>query len=455
MQNFKTIYAPILKLAIPIMFIQLCQASLGLVDTIIAGQFHYQGLAGVGLGSNIWTPIVILFTGILYALIPKFSAAASNQDVEQIHTLLKQGRKNANLLALIGFIAVQGFAFSCPLFIDDAQVAAITKQYLHFIAFGLPGLIHMVLYRFLSEGNSELQPVVLTGVTLLLVNTFLNYVFVNGLFNFPQLGGAGCGLATALSIYIALLMIQFLTTRSLPSVFTAKPAVFKNEDCKALLLEGLPVGIALVLEVLALTALAFFASKLGTKVIAAHQVAISIAMVVFMIPVALSSAVTIRVAHCQGLQKPLITMKTGLAALKLASVYGLFMSGMIFLFSHHIVGLFSQDTEVIAIISGLVVYIAVFQLVDSVQIVAAGILRGLEEFIKPLIAVLFTYWVVVIPLSYLVGVKGWWVDQPSIETIWMLLSLGLTMAALVLGVQAYLQLSERLKAPSADPEQVG
>ncbi len=93
MQNFKTIYAPILKLAIPIMFIQLCQASLGLVDTIIAGQFHYQDLAGVGLGSNIWTPIVILFTGILYALIPKFSAAASNQDVEQIHTLLKQGRK--------------------------------------------------------------------------------------------------------------------------------------------------------------------------------------------------------------------------------------------------------------------------------------------------------------------------------------------------------------------------
>ena len=114
MQEFKTIYTPILKLAIPIMFIQLCQASLGLIDTIIAGQYHYQDLAGVGLGSNIWTPITILFIGILYALIPKFSAAASNQNTSLILHLFLQGPQTSHLSFLFRLCLGTEFSFRMP-----------------------------------------------------------------------------------------------------------------------------------------------------------------------------------------------------------------------------------------------------------------------------------------------------------------------------------------------------
>ena len=165
------------------------------------------------------------------------------------------------------------------------------------------------------------------------------------------------------------------------------------------------------------------------------------------------SAATIRVAHYQGLEEPENSKKSGLGALKLSALYGLIMTGLVFAFREQIVTLFSQDKEVIALISGLVLYIAVFQFVDAIQIVAAGILRGLEEFIKPLIAVLCTYWVVVIPLSYFIGIRGWWIAKPGIYTIWTLLSLGLACAAIVLGSQAYIQLSAKLKTSNYTAQQ--
>ncbi|TFH92032.1 MATE family efflux transporter [Vibrio ouci] len=446
MKKKPPIYMALIKLALPLMFIQICQASLGLVDTLLAGQYHYRDLAAVGLASNIWTPIAILITGIMYALVPKFSAANGQQDPAAGAKLLALGKRNAALLSLFGFCLVQAFAFSAPYLIAAQDVAKISQNYLHVVAFAVPGLTYMVLYRFFNEGRGNMRPIALTGALLLVVNSALNLVLVNGYLGFPQLGGLGCGIATAITTYCALAGLIFLSRRSLRAL--GQPAAQAAPgEAQRLLVEGLPIGIALVLEVLALTALAFFASALGTKVVAAHQVAINIAMVVFMIPVAISSAATIQVSHYRGQSLPSESKRAGLAALTMATLYGAIMTGVILAFGQHIAPWFSDDPEVVALISSLILFIAMFQLVDAIQMVAAGILRGLEEFVKPLVTVLFVYWIVIIPISYFIGVKGWLVEQPNIEQIWLLLTCGLTFAALLLGAQSYLQLNKNLLNP--------
>ncbi|MFI7982647.1 MATE family efflux transporter, partial [Acinetobacter baumannii] len=172
MNMLKDISLPILKLALPLILIQICQASLGVINTIVAGRYHYIDLAGIGLGSNMWTPVFILFTGVLYVLVPKISAVQQAHKAE-IATLIQQGKKMAFLLSIFGFILIQLLALLCPWLIENPQVASIAKQYLHFVAFGVPGLVYMTLFRFISEGHSLLKPIILTYLILLFCDALL------------------------------------------------------------------------------------------------------------------------------------------------------------------------------------------------------------------------------------------------------------------------------------------
>lgn len=292
MNILKDILFPILKLALPLILIQICQASLGVINTMVAGRYYYIDLAGIGLGSNMWTPVFILFTGILYVLVPKISAMQQHSS-QEIGVLIQQGKRVAFLLSIFGFILIQLLAFLCPWLIGDQQVAQIAKQYLHFVAFGVPGLVYMTLFRFVSEGHSLLKPIILTYAILLVCDASLCLVLVNGIGFIPEMGGAGTGLATAMSAYIACFCMYQFVSKAIPELKIKRIQVGFKESL-GLLKQGLPIGITLILQILALATLAFFASQLGAKAIAAHQIVINIAMLIIMIPIAISSATTNR-----------------------------------------------------------------------------------------------------------------------------------------------------------------
>lgn len=445
---------PIMKLALPLMVIQLCQASLGLMDSLIAGRYFYKDLAAVGLGSNLWTPVGILITGILYVLVPRISAlAAGNHHTQDaaLADLRQQGERLALMAGSAALVLVLVLSLLPSMLIEDAATASIACEYLQYAAFGMPGLALFVMYRFLCEGHSQLNAIMLAALILAVVNPLLNVVLVNGLAGLPEMGGAGCGLATALSGWVAAGLMRQVCKRKLPVLFKAASAKDSGNSWKVLLGQGLPIGIALVLEVLALTALALLAARLGTRVIAAHQIAINIAMVIFMIPVALSNAATIRVAHHRGQQDAVGARQTMFASMLIAAGYGALMTVIILLAGDGMLSAFSEDQQVLAIVSGLLLFIAAFQLLDAVQITAAGVLRGMEEFVKPLITVLVTYWLLVIPLSYAIGVRGWLLPEfIGINTIWFMLSAGLSIAAFILTYQAFYVLKTFRK--TGDPE---
>ena len=438
--KLSTAAIPILKLAIPLIVIQLCQASLGLMDSLIAGRYHFQDLAAIGLGSNLWTPVGILITGILYVLVPRISAlvaGTADKRADELVDLRVEGEKLAWLAGLTALLVVQLLGLLPPLLIEDTRVAGITTRYLQFAALSMPGFALFVMYRFLCEGHSQLIPVLLTALILAVFNPLLNVVLVNGLYGLPEMGGAGCGIATAVSTWIAAAIMRTACKRQLPQLFAPVRRVRAEENAwKKLLGHGLPIGVSLVLEVLALTALAILAAQLGTRVIAAHQIAINIAIMIFMIPVAMSSAATIRVAFYRGKEDVTGLHKTAGAVMLIAAGYGAVMTVAILVVGDRFLNLFSHDQQVIAIVSGLLLFIAAFQLLDAIQITAAGVLRGMEEYVKPLIVVLAIYWGLVIPLGYIIGVKGWLLDYSGINTIWFMLSVGLSIAAFVLSYQS-------------------
>ena len=438
MNIMKDITNPILKLALPLILIQLCQASLGVINTMVAGRYHYLDLAGIGLGGNIWTPVFILFMGILYVLVPKISSIQQLNDPVQTHRLIQQGYKVALLLSVFGFFLIQSLAFLCPWLIDDPSVAMIAKNYLHFIAFAVPGLVYMILFRFISEGHSRLKPIMVTYILLLLCDASLCIALVNGFAGLPELGGAGTGLATAISSYIACFSMRYWVAKEVPALKASKHNLkVTMKEGMILFKEGLPIGITLVLQILALATLAFFASKLGTKSIAAHQIVINIAMLIVMIPIAISSATTIRIAHFAALKDQPAKMATSYSVAAFTLLYGLVVATVLTLFAPQITRLFSLDQEFIQIAVGLMSLLAVFLIFDAFQTVASGVLRGLQLFMQPLFVILFCYWIIILPLGYFMGVKGWMQAQANVEVIWMVLTGGIFIAAMMMLLLSY------------------
>ncbi|WP_438465162.1 MATE family efflux transporter [Marinomonas sp. PE14-40] len=439
MSVFSSTYRPLLSLALPLIFIQICQASLGLVDTMVAGQYHYHDLAGVGLGSAMWTPVFILLTGIMFVLVPKVSGLLAVGQHDEVKRVYLRGKKVAFVLSILGFLLVHVLAFASGWLVSDSKVAAITQAYLHFVAFAMPGFVYILLYRFMSEGSSKLMPIIKVFIALLIVNSLLNILFVFGAIGIEGLGGVGCGLATAVSAYFALFMMKRLVQREVPEAISHSAINIDMNEATEQLKEGLPIGVAFVLEVLALTTLAFFAASLGVKQVAAHQIAINLAMIVFMIPVALSSATTIRIASITRADGFSSRRHVANAALIMTCAYGLIIAVLLVGLGEYLLTLFSQDEGILGITAGLLVYIALFQFFDAIQIVAAGILRGLQEFVSPLLVIFIVYWFAVVPVSYLAAEKGWWFFSGGIDGIWILLASGIGFAALILCVLSFKQ----------------
>lgn len=444
MKILNDICLPILKLALPLMLIQICQASLGVMNTMLAGRYHYIDLAGIGLGSNMWTPVFILFTGILYVLVPKISAMHQGAS-EEIEVLIQQGKKVACLLSVLGFHLIHLLAFLSPSIIENPQVALITQQYLHFVAFAVPGLVYMTLFRFIGEGRCALKPIMLTYAILLLCDVLLCLALVNGIGFIPEMGGVGTGLATAISAYIACFCMYKFVVKAVPELKVKNAAGVSFSESLALLKQGLPIGITLVLQILALATLAFFASQLGAKTIAAHQIAINIAMLLIMIPIAISSATTIRISYFSAIDQQQGKMATGFAVAVITLIYVALTSGLLFGFSAQITALFSQDAEVLHIANTLMVFVAIFLIFDALQTVASGVLRGLQQFMQPLFVILFCYWFIIIPMSYFMGVKGWLLTEANVNVIWMVLTGGICLAAILLTLQSYRYLTRHSK----------
>lgn len=428
----------LLVLVVPIVIAQLAHTAIGFVDAVMAGRVGPQDLAAVALGNSIWVPVYLLMTGVLLATTAKVARLFGAGDENAVGPLVRQ----ALWLGLaVGLICAAMLCSAAPvlrLMKVAPELVEPSMGYLYGVATGFPFIALYQVLRCFSDGLGRTRPSMVIGILTLLLNIPLNYIFIYGKLGLPAMGGVGCGWATAV-VMIASLLAMLVWQKWAPYYQASR--VFERFDwpnwavIRRLLEVGLPIGIAIFAEASIFSVIALLIGGLGATVVAGHQIALNFSSLVFMLPYSLGMAITIRVGQALGRGQPReARFAAGIGILVALLLACLTSSGML-LGRDLIASLYSTDAAVLAIASGLIVFAALFQFSDAIQVTAAGALRGYQDTRATMLITLFAYWGIGLPVGYGLGLADWFGPASGPAGLWQGLIVGLTCAALMLGVR--------------------
>ena len=425
----------LVSLALPLVIGQVAQTGIGVVDTMIAGSYSKQDLAGVALGTAVWLPVFLFFSGVLLALTPLIAQAIGRQDQSAIRHGLMQGIwlslfLSAMAISLIIFISNQLYWLHV-----EHSVEQTARYYLWTLAAGvLPALLYQTI-RFFHEGHGFTAITMRLSIFGFLANIPLNYIFVYGWGPIPEMGGAGCGIATSL-VYLLMMFGAWWFYFKQPGYQAYRDHWQwfgpQRQSQHQLLKVGTPIAAAILFEVGLFTFIAFLITPLGTDVLAAHQIAISYTSFIFMLPLSLAMALTIRVGQLHGAQELHQLHQTLKSAYLLAIAIGLTVTLLTFFFADWVVNAYTQDPSVKNIAITLLWLAALYQLSDAVQVISAGALRGIQDTAAVMWITFIAYWAIGLPTGYWLCYGGLSTDQPwwGVNGFWFSFVVGLTVAAL-------------------------
>ncbi|MEA3544797.1 MAG: MATE family efflux transporter [Thermodesulfobacteriota bacterium] len=428
----------LIALAAPILAAQLAQQSLAFIDTVMAGRVSAIDLAGVAVGGSLWGPLFLFLYGVLLAVTPMVAQLHGAGKTAETGPLARRGILVVLPLVLIAILILRHAAFVFTRMAVDPQIATIAADYLKAISWGLPALAIFFLLRNLSEGLGLARPSMIIGLASIPVNMVGNYVFIYGKLGFPAMGGVGCGWASALSLWFMcgcmLLTIWRIRRYSMTHFFdfAEKCGV---EGGTQLLRLGLPIGLALLVEASIFALIALFLSPLGALTVASHQITLNYSSMIFMIPLSLSYAITIRVGHAIGRQRQDRARLSSKVGLFINTAVAMMTATLTLIFAEDIAAIYTHDPQVITVAVGLLYLNAFYQIPDALQVGAAGSLRGYKDARVPLIMVIIAYWVIGMPLGYSLALTDFWGVQLGAKGFWISLIIGLSVAAVLLGIR--------------------
>lgn len=427
----------------PLMATQLTQMAMGFFDTVMMGRVGPVELAAVAVGTGLWHTLFLLALGILMALSPSVAHLQGAGRMAEIGPLVRQALWLALVLGLCSFLGLRyldGVLYRVGV---DAAIVPVARDYLRALSWGMFPIFAAMALRLFSEGVGRTQPVLLISLLGLAVNVVANYVLIFGHWGFPALGASGCGMATALGMGVMLIGMGSLV------VWDHRYRIyglFSRWDwpswqmLRPLLILGLPIGIGLFMETAIFATVALLLGTLGAVAAAAHQVALNVAALTFMIPLGLSMATTIRVGHAMGRGDAGAARLSGWTGVGLGASFMAVMAVLILVGHRTIAGFYTDDVEVAAVAAGLLQLAALFQISDGLQVGALGALRGLKDTRVPMMIIIVAYWLIAFPLAWQLGIRmGMGPAGP-----WIGLIVGLTVAALLLNARFW-RLSARLE----------
>lgn len=423
-------------LMLPILVTQFSQAGLGLIDTIMAGHLSPTDLAAIAVGVGLWIPVMLLFSGIMIATTPLVAEAKGARTPEKIATIARQSLWVALVLGIIAGLILQILPLTLPLLGVPESLQPKAGLFLHAIGFGMPAVTMYAALRGYSEAIGYPRPVTAISLLALVFLVPLNFIFMYGIGPIPALGSAGCGFATAI--------LQWLMLISLAG-YIFKNRVYRSSQpfshweklepywLKRIFKLGLPIGLAIFFEVSIFSTAAIILSPLGETIVAAHQIAISITSQLFMIPMSLAIALTIRVGTYYGEQNWAAMRKVQVLGLITATLLAVLTMLLLWAFRNEIVALYSSDAVVTRIAVYLVLFAIAYQLMDAWQISAAGCLRGMQDTKGPMWITMIAYWVIALP----VGIYLSRFDDMGAAGVWVGLIVGLSVACVLLLARLY------------------
>ncbi|WP_079204949.1 MATE family efflux transporter [Pseudomonas sp. CC6-YY-74] len=449
LQRVRTELRTLLVLATPIIVAQLAHTAMGFVDTLMAGRVSPQDLAAVALGNSIWVPVFLLMTGILLATTSKVAQRFGAGQQAEIGPLVRQALWLA--LAVGGAAAILLWNAEIVLQLMNIEPSLIEPSmgYLRAVACGFPAVALYHVLRCFSDGLSHTRPSMVLGVLGLLLNIPANYIFIYGKFGLPAMGGVGCGWATAL-VMIFMLLGMLWWVKWAP--FYKPSQLFNRFEwpqwavIRRLLEIGVPIGIAVFAEVSIFSVIALLIGGLGASVIAGHQIALNFTSMVFMIPYSLGMAATVRVGQMLGRGDPRQARFAAGVSMATALGYACLSASLMLLLREQIAQIYTADPTVIALASGLIVYAALFQFSDAIQVTAAGALRGYQDTRITMLLTLFAYWGIGLPVGYALGLSSLFGEPSGPRGLWQGLIVGLTCAAIMLAIRLTGSARKRIRA---------
>jgi len=435
-QKYLTEARQLLALAIPVILAQVAQTAMGFVDTIMAGAVSATDMAAVAVGTSIWLPAILFGHGVLLALTPTIAQLNGSGRRERIAEQLRQGFWLAFFLSLLIMLVLWNAGYVIRSMHDiDPLLAEKAEDYLHALLFGAPGYLFFQVMRNQCEGLSKTKPAMVLGFLGLMLNIPLNYIFIYGHFGMPALGGVGCGVATA-SVYWAMFFCMRFWVRRMRSMRDIRVESRWSAPSRVILQRltglGLPVALALFFEVTLFAVVALLVSPLGIVNVAGHQIALNFSSLMFVLPLSMGVAATIRVGYRLGQGS---TEQARVAAWTAQGV-GVSMAVITAIFTvtfrHQIAQLYNDNPAVVTLAAQLMMLAAIYQISDSIQVIGSGILRGYKDTRSIFFITFIAYWLLGLPSGYLLALTDWVVPRMGPAGFWCGFIVGLTSAAVMM-----------------------
>lgn len=399
---------PLLALALPMLIGQAGQVALQLTDTAMLGRVDATSLAGAALAGNFVMFALYFAYGALGAVAPKIAQAFGAGDIKETGRIARGGLALAACVGLVVALALSALVPLLPFFGQPPDVVRVTGGYLALLAWSMPAALISLVLGQTAEALNRPWPVVAIMAGAIILNAGLNGLLIFGHLGFPALGLEGAGWATLIArcVQAAALAVWIVKSRQWKSF-----GVFRRPDgarLRCLWSEGLPIAGQDVLEGGAFAVGSLVVGWFGTIALAANQVAISIASLAWMFPIALAGATSVRVAHAVGAGDRAGARRSGLAGVGIGTGLMAVCAVVYIGGGRHLARLFTSDPDVEAFAAVLVTIAGLYQISDAVQSVSLGALRGLLDTRVPLVANALCYWVLSLPSVYLVAVVLNW-----------------------------------------------
>ncbi|MDM5359237.1 MATE family multidrug resistance protein [Peribacillus sp. B2I2] len=408
---------------IPILITQIGLYAMTFFDVMMSGQYSTQDVAGVSIGSSLWTPVYTGLSGILIALTPVVSQLVGSKQSKSVSYSVMQAIYLAVVLALV--ILIIG-AFSLNPILNamnlEENVHRVAHDYLIALSVGIiPLFVYNTLRAFIDALGQTRISMIIT-LCALPINVLFNYLLIYGKFGFPELGGVGSGYATAITYWlialVAILVVVKINPFSTYKVFSEFFRVSLKE-WRALLLIGVPIGLAIFFETSIFSAVTLLMSKYDTVTIASHQIAMNFASLLYMMPLSISMALTIVIGFEIGAARYKDAREYSWIGISMALTMSLVLSTILFLFREPVASVYTKDHEVMMLTSHFLIYAIFFQISDALQAPIQGILRGYKDVNVTFAMSLVSYWILGLPIGYFfakytdMGAFGYWIGLIS------------------------------------------
>ncbi len=430
-----------LRLSLPIIIAQIGSVFFGIIDTIMVGNMNGKvgkdSLAAAGFANTLFFLIACVGIGIFAAIAPLVAKAKGSKNRYECGLIFYGGMKISFIVGAIQTVVLLVLCHFFWIFDQKPEVATLAASYLRVIAFSTIPMMFFLAVKNFSDGLSYTKPaMIITGLGLI-INVFFNWILIYGNLGFSGMGLYGSGLATLVArVVMACFMIIYVLESKffqqyLPNILAQHPTVIFS---KKILKLGLPSGMMYFFEMGAFFGVAVIVGRISTGALAASNIILSIATFTYMLAAGVSFAGAISVGSAMGVRNRAKILREGKISIGLVVTLMLISSFLLLFFGTSIIHLYNKEEDVLQVALPLLSIFIFYQLADGIQAVGVGILRGLSDVNIPALVAIFSYWVIGLPLSYVLSEFFWL----GVQGAWIGLSVGLGISATLLTTRFFI-----------------